>query len=845
MSKIVNNATLGYLGTDYQIRLVKCFIEDQQFFVSLYEIIDQNMFTDEHLRRIVGLMKDRYASSSVVPTYLDLDVLIRSKVSDTIAVNQNVSMLNKIREMPFDAIDLIKEEAEKFFKQQNLTKALNKATDIIKKGNAKDYYIIEDIIKKALETNTKQDMGFRLFENVEGDLKDDYRQTISTGCQELDESLYGGLGKKELGLIIAPMGVGKAQPLSSKVLTPNGFKTMGEIEIGDKVIGRDGKSYSVTGVFPQGIRPIYKITFSNGRSCECDIEHLWNVNTYWQRTRKTYVKGSGVKNMKREFNPDYSFKTMTLREIIDKGLYKTSKSGKISKVFRIPNNEKVEFIRQEVIINPYLLGYYIGDGCYSRSSITIGNNDYEEVYEILSNMICDKSHFTYNKKRNIWELSLNGEDRQNLKELVGCCKSEDKKIPETYLHNSIEVRMSLLQGLMDSDGCVSKSGLSSFSTKSKILAENVMFLVRSLGGNAYLSEKNTFYKDKMTNKKIDCGVSYRISISFHDETVKPFRLERKSSRVKYRTKYIDNIYIENVEYIRDEEAQCIMVDSDEHLYITDDFIVTHNTSITTGFAASAATTLTEYNNFQGFKVLHFFFEDEEVNIRRKYYGYMLDIDACTLSDPAIKPEAVRRLNEDSELKQMLKKNIISHRLSTGEVTASEIKNIIKKYIAFGFKPDLVIIDYFECLKSEKSDSSNDSEWSREGVTMRKLETICKEMDVAMWVPVQGTKGSIGQEIVTLAHAGGSVKKTQIGHIVIQLAQTDEQKERGRLSLFIGKLRAAKIGRTQFKDVLFNNGTCKFDMTDLDNTEPLYNDNGISNSAQSIAKSVKQEYRKNR
>lgn len=478
MPKIVNNATLGYLGTDYQIRLVKCFIEDQQFFVSLYEIIDQNMFTDEHLRRIVGLMKDRYASSSVVPTYLDLDVLIRSKVSDTIAVNQNVSMLNKIREMPFDAIDLIKEEAEKFFKQQNLTKALNKATDIIKKGNAKDYYIIEDIIKKALETNTKQDMGFRLFENVEGDLKDDYRQTISTGCQELDESLYGGLGKKELGIIIAPMGVGK-------------------------------------------------------------------------------------------------------------------------------------------------------------------------------------------------------------------------------------------------------------------------------------------------------------------------------------------------------------------------------TSITTGFAASAATTLTEYNNFQGFKVLHFFFEDEEVNIRRKYYGYMLDIDACTLSDPAIKPEAVRRLNEDSELKQMLKKNIISHRLSTGEVTASEIKNIIKKYIAFGFKPDLVIIDYFECLKSEKSDSSNDSEWSREGVTMRKLETICKEMDVAMWVPVQGTKGSIGQEIVTLAHAGGSVKKTQIGHIVIQLAQTDEQKERGRLSLFIGKLRAAKIGRTQFKDVLFNNGTCKFDMTDLDNTESLYNGNGISNSAQSIAKSVKQEYRKNR
>lgn len=477
MAKTVNINNLGYLGNDYQLRLVKCFIEDQQFFVSMYSIIDQNMFTDEQLRRIVGLMKDRYAVSESVPTYKDLEVLIRSKISDAISVEQNITTLDKIRQTSSDAIDIIEDEAEKFFKQQNLTKALNKANDIIKKGNAKDYYVIEDIIKKALETNTKQDLGFRLFENVESDLKENYRQTISTGCPELDESLYGGLGKGELGLLIAPLGTGK-------------------------------------------------------------------------------------------------------------------------------------------------------------------------------------------------------------------------------------------------------------------------------------------------------------------------------------------------------------------------------TSVTTGFAASAAITPTEDNNFQGYKVLHFFFEDDEVNIRRKYYGYMLDIDACTLSNPDVRPQAIRLLKENSEIKDMLKNNIIAKRLSSGEVTASEIKNKIKFYIANGFKPDLVIIDYFECLKGEKNEyGSNMDEWSREGVTMRKLESICNDMKIAIWCPIQGTKGSIGAEIVTLANAGGSVKKTQIGHIILTLAQTDQQKDEGRLSLFVGKLRAAKVGRTKFNNIKFNNGTCKFNMDDLDEIEQTLGDNVISTTAQNIAKSVKQEYRK--
>ena len=470
MSKKIDTSTLGYLGTDYQLRLIKCFIEEPQFFTSIASIVDQNMFTDEHFRRLVGLIKDRYNSTSTVPTYFDLETLIRTKITDAIAVEQNLAMLDKIRLTAFDAIDLIKDEAGKFFKQQNLSKALNKAQDIIKKGNSSDYYVIEDIIRNALETNTKQDMGFRLFDDIDNDLRDDYRQTISTGCEELDKALYGGLGKGELGLIISPLGTGK-------------------------------------------------------------------------------------------------------------------------------------------------------------------------------------------------------------------------------------------------------------------------------------------------------------------------------------------------------------------------------TSLSTGFAAAAATTFTEANNWMGYKVLHFFFEDEEVSIRRKYYGYMLDIDACDLSQPDIRPIALKRLNELTEEHHMLRENIRGERLRTGEVTASEIKIKINAYIARGFCPDLVIIDYFECLKPEKGSSIGDSEWTREGVTMRKLESIANELNIAMWVPVQGTKGSIGQDFVGLMHAGGSVSKTQIGHVVITLARTEEMKSQGKISLYIQKLRAARIGRDKFINVGFNNGTCKFDMSESDDFDGVDVGQETRNQAMMVAKSI--------
>lgn len=440
---------LGFLGEEYQMQLVKCLIEDSSFFSEIYHVLDQNKFTNEHLRRIVSLMKDRYTKVEVSPGYTDLKLIIQSEISDEITRKTMVSMLKSMFDAQIASTDLIKDTCCKFFKQQNLIRALREVDDIVRNGNFNRYEEIVEKIQKAIEVNEKKELGEQLFDNVEADLCEEYRVAIPTGADKLDEALYGGLAKEQLGIIIAPMGTGK-------------------------------------------------------------------------------------------------------------------------------------------------------------------------------------------------------------------------------------------------------------------------------------------------------------------------------------------------------------------------------TSVLTGFAANAATTKSKENNYKGWKVLHIFFEDRKVDIRRKYYGYLTGIDAMYLSRPDVRPTVIDILNNEVEKREMLRDNIRYLRLSSLDYTASDIERIIKREIAVGFKPDLVLIDYFECLSAERTRSAaRGDQWEKEGITIRKLEKLTNKYNIAMWVPVQGNRESIGLEKVGLAQGGGSIKKTQAAHVVLTLAQTDEQKVNGTMNLFLAKLRSGKIIRNQFYNVSFNHGTCQFDMSNID------------------------------
>lgn len=804
---------LGYLGNEFQKRLVKIFFVDKNFFKDLVSVIDQNMFTDGFLRAVVSNMKEQYEKYETVPSFETMATVLQSKIRNEIDKEQFLALLEELRTLEIDSVDYIKDLSSKFFKQQNIVKVANTILKIAEQGDDNQYEQCVDLLQSALNAGNHNELGNAVFDEINETLSDDYRATIPTGIGKLDEALEGGLGKGELGLIIGPSGFGKSQPLDARIITPTGWKAMGDIKVGDEVIGRDGKPHAVIGVYPQGMRPIYKVSFSNGTSCECDIEHLWAVNTKWQRNSKKYVKGLSKSRDDKYYAPDLTYRIYTLQQIIDQGLRRG-----VSFNFKVPKCEKIEMQAQPLRVDPYAVGYFLGDGSYNRMSVTMGVKDYTNASALLREALHGDIHDSFYAKRNIWGLNIVGESRRALQELfAGMGNAETKYIPQEYLFNSISNRLSVLQGLMDSDGCANKNGSCEFSSKSKQLALDVQFLVRSLGGYASITEASSSYFNKEKGVRVDCGKRYRVTISMCDEELHLFRLERKQERVKYRGKYANNIYISNVEYAGEKEAQCIMVDSEEHLYLTEDFIVTHNTTVTTAMASHAATYKCDDNLFQGYKVLQIVFEDRIKQIQRKHIGKITGVEAKDLSKPEF-IDHVKEILESYPDREMLNKNLRIVRFPSGEITASAIKRYIKKLINTGFKPDLLIVDYFECLEHEKLLNTS-TDYEREGKTMRKFEAMAGEMDMAIWIPSQGSRDSINMEIVTMDKVSGSIKKAQIAHVIVSIARSIEDIDNNKATISLLKNRAGKSGKV-WNNVDFNNGTCKISTDNTDDYESV-------------------------
>lgn len=241
------------------------------------------------------------------------------------------------------------------------------------------------------------------------------------------------------------------------------------------------------------------------------------------------------------------------------------------------------------------------------------------------------------------------------------------------------------------------------------------------------------------------------------------------------------------------------------------------TTLTTSIAAQAATHKCEDNAYQGYKVLQIVFEDRVKQIQRKHIGKITGIEAKDLSKPEW-IETVKEILSTYQDADMLAKNLKIVKFPSGEITASMIKRYIKKLINNGFKPDVLIVDYFECLEHEK-DANTSNEYEREGKTMRRFEAMAGELDMAIWIPSQGSRDSINMEIVTMDKVSGSIKKAQIAHVIISIARTIEDIENSKATISLLKNRAGKSGKV-FNNVDFNNGTCRISTDNCDDFDSI-------------------------
>jgi len=376
------------------------------------------------------------------------------------------------------------------------------------------------------------------------------------------------------------MGLGKFLTNNTLIYSDLGVKKMGEIVVGDKVIGSDGKPYNVVGVFPQGKKETYKVTFNDGYSIIAGDDHLWSVSSpdYGKNRKNDRIKKSLVLSTKQMFeggkiivkgsgyNKDREYEIET---------YYKSHNG--NNKWQIPIVKPIQFENNNTLpIDPYLLGLGLGDGSFKGKNIKFSNHkdDYDELYENFNL----KETKPQNNKRNGYINVGNSLFDLNIEHT----RSYNKFIPDIYKYSSIENRLSILQGLMDTDGhCMkSKNGNfmgTEFSTISEKLCDDVAEIVHTLGGICRKRSIRSFYKKD--GKRVECNISYRLNIKLPNG-MNPFRLKRKADRYNEPKKYSTGRYISNIEKYGEDECTCISVDSPDKLYVAEHAIVTHNTTST-------------------------------------------------------------------------------------------------------------------------------------------------------------------------------------------------------------------------------------------------------------------------
>jgi phosphate starvation-inducible protein PhoH and related proteins len=372
-----------------------------------------------------------------------------------------------------------------------------------------------------------------------GFLPGDVLAKVDPYMRPLFDALYDTMDPERLNtymergtIEVAPLAFmrGRAQPLSTPVLTPDGFRPIGSLRVGDLVTSSDGLPTAVLGVYPQGRKQIYRVSTQDGASTLCCGEHLWHVFAPEDRRRDKPGRVLETQEMigRLRRNPQHRYELPLL-------------------------SWPAEFEPREVPIDPYAMGLVLGDGgLTTKTTPSYAPHNPQPAMAVQGDGggVIVVNPVTAAER----VLGLAGTHARTL------------FIPDDYLHNVSGVRIALLQGLLDSDGCSVTQAAGScriqFTTRSERLRDDVAFLVRSLGG-------------------VVCPGAYDHVLSAMElrlpEQIEPFRLEHKGAQYRRRDGGRPMRFIDSIEPAGEAETVCIQVAAPDSLYVTDDFLLTHNT----------------------------------------------------------------------------------------------------------------------------------------------------------------------------------------------------------------------------------------------------------------------------
>jgi len=376
-----------------------------------------------------------------------------------------------------------------------------------------------------------------------------YIQHPMTGRQKLE--LYNfqldlidnyHTSRKSINMVSRQMG--KALSIETPILTPAGFIPLGDLSVGDVIYGPDGNKTKITFITEtMNDRPCYEIEFMHGEKIIADAEHLWNVT-----------------------DPHRGNITITTLELIER----FNKFALTTNSLHIQNNKAIEFDKKILPVHPYIFGVWLGDGGTSDGRITCTIDDYEIYKEKFQEIGYKVSNFRLDPRS---ERTGNFTTYGLVTDLKKTGAWGNKHLPQNYIFNSIENRLELLRGLMDTDGTCEKTGVSRFYQSNHKFANEIRLLLSTLGIKSTITPRKTKFKDNY-------------SVVFASNQYDIFCLPRKLSRQRLLKNHAKNnrIYIRSIKKVDSVPVRCLQVDNRDHLFLCGKTLIpTHNTTVAAGY----------------------------------------------------------------------------------------------------------------------------------------------------------------------------------------------------------------------------------------------------------------------
>ncbi|MGN6231593.1 MAG: replicative DNA helicase [Trinickia sp.] len=585
-----------------------------------------------------------------------------------------------------------------------------------------------------------------------------------TGFVDLDR-MTSGMHGGELIIVAGRPSMGKAQPLDARVKTLSGWKRMGDLEVGDALASVDGEPSMVTGIYPQGERQVYRVRFSDGRSAECCDEHLWRVHfREWAQPR---VVDTG------------QLRSLLTRKRYQNRLWIDLPSGDFGHDEALP-------------VDPWVLGALLGDGAIGSTSVRFSDKA-QETLDRMRARAGDDMRLEYAGQYD-WRIErcpaaettarprVNPIEQALERLALWGCTSYDTFIPRAYLDAAKPARLDLLRGLLDTDGWVESWGTVRYSTASERLARDVCELVRSLGGWCTVSAKNTSLTSGSVRQA--GATAYQCTIS-HPDPLSLFLFEGKRERLERGRARRKMPVVVSIEPTRVAPTQCISVSHPLRLYLTDDYVVTHNTAFSMNIGEYVAV---EY----GLPVAVFSMEMPGTQLVMRMLGSVGRLDQHRMRTGRLTDEDWPKLTH--AVQKMSEAQLFID--ETGGLNPMELRSRARRLARQCGKLGLIIVDYLQLMSGSSTGENRATEISE---ISRSLKGLAKELDVPV-IALSQLNRSLEQRpnkrpVMSDLRESGAIE--QDADVILFIYRDEvynpDSPDKGTAEIIIGKQRNGPIG----------------------------------------------------